>query len=152
MMRGLRAPPPVTMTRRGSSGRKARYAAAALLATAAFLGLQPRNLSTGFRVETTFGVDYRHQAVATTDVPAKMRAKLQAELPRLVGAENLADVQVAFAGANSSSLDYAVWADLRGAAAPLRTRLPGLLQRLLVEACNENGWTIPFPQLTVHRE
>ena len=137
---------PGSVVLNAAGGTRATYA------TAAFLGLQPRNLSTGFRVETTFGVDYRHQAIATTDVPAKMRAKLQAELPRLVGAENLADVQVAFAGANSSSLDYAVWADLRGAAAPLRARLPGLLQRLLVEACNENGWTIPFPQLTVHRE
>jgi hypothetical protein len=117
-----------------------------------FSACNPGTCRRGSGWKTIFGVDYRHQAVATTDVPAKMRAKLQAELPRLVGAENLADVQVAFAGANSSSLDYAVWADLRGAAAPLRARLPGLLQRLLVEACNENGWTIPFPQLTVHRE
>ena len=102
-------------------------------------------------VESTFGIDYRHQAAATAEIPAAMRAKLRAELPKVVGAEALRDVQVLFARANDSSLDYVVWADLAGAAAPLANRIPGEIQRLLVEACNENGWTIPFPQLTVHQ-
>ena len=119
--------------------------------TAAFLALNPRNRSAGFRVESTFGIDYRHQAAATTEIPARMRAKLRAELPKVVGAEALRDVLVLFARANDSSLDYVVWADLAGAAAPLANRIPGEIQRLLVEACNENGWTIPFPQLTVHQ-
>ena len=119
--------------------------------TAEFLGLHPRNRSAGFRVESTFGIDYRHQADAPTEIPARMRAKLLAELPKLVGPDALRDVQVLFAQANSSSLDYLVWADLAGTAAPLARRLPGEIQRLLVEACNENGWTIPFPQLTIHQ-
>ena len=102
-------------------------------------------------VESTFGIDYRHQAAATAEIPAAMRAKLRAELPKVVGAEALRDVLVLFARANDSSLDYVVWADLAGAAAPLANRIPGEIQRLLVEACNENGWTIPFPQLTVHQ-
>ena len=119
-------------------------------ATAAFLALNPRNRSSGFRAETVFGIDYRHQAAATTDIPAAMRAKLLAGLPKLVGADALRDVQVLFARANESSLDYLVWADCTGAAAPVADRIPGEMQRLLVEACNENGWTIPFPQLTVH--
>ena len=119
--------------------------------TAAFLGLQPRNLSSGFRVESTFGLDYRHQAIATAEIPAKMRAKLQAELPGVVGADNVADVQVFFACADRSSLDYSIWVDLKGAAAPRSLWVPGAIQRILVDACNENGWTIPFPQITVHQ-
>ncbi|MFH1029391.1 MAG: hypothetical protein V1791_15435 [Pseudomonadota bacterium] len=120
--------------------------------TAAFLGLHPKNLSGGFRVTSTFGVDYRHQAVATSEIPAKMRAKLQAELPKLAGAENVVEIQVLFSCASSSSLDYAVWVDLKGAAAPLSMLMPGTIQRILVEACNENGWVIPFTQVTVHKE
>ncbi len=120
--------------------------------TAAFLGLHPSNLSDRFRVATTFGVDYRHQAIATTEIPEKMRAKLQAELPSVVAAANILDIQVFFSCANSSSLDYSIWVDMKGAAAPANGRIPGAIQRILVDACNENGWIIPFPQMTVHRE
>ena len=119
--------------------------------TAAFLGLHPRNLSAGFRVESIFGVDYRHQAVATTEIPAKMLAKLQAGLSAVAGEGNVCKVHVLFACANSSSLDYAIWVDLKGEAAPRSRHIQGGIQRLLVEACNENGWAIPFPQMTVHQ-
>ena len=119
--------------------------------TTAFLGLNPRNQSAGFRLASTFGVDYRHQAEATTVIPAKMKEKLQSELPKVVGTENIVDIRVFFASANSSSLDYTVVADLAGAAAPSATPIAGAIQRILVDACNENGWTIPFPQLTVHQ-
>ena len=118
--------------------------------TAAFLALHPRNLSNGFRISATFGVDYRHQAVATTDIPARMLAKLRAGLPRLLEPAAPLDVQVRFATAAESSLDYAIWVDLPGTAAPAEIWLPGAIQQLLVEACNENGWTIPFRQITVH--
>lgn len=118
--------------------------------TAAFLGLQPKNLSAGFRVETTFGVDYRHQALATTEIPAKMQAKLQAELPRIIGPENISEIRVFLSGASNSSLDYAIWADLEGPAAPFYLQVPAAIQQILVDACNEQGWTIPFTQVTIH--
>ena len=85
--------------------------------TAAFLALHPKNLSNGFRISATFGVDYRHQAVATTDIPARMLAKLRAGLPRLLEPAAPLDVQVRFATAAESSLDYAIWVDLPGTAA-----------------------------------
>lgn len=119
--------------------------------TSAFLELSPRNQSGGFRLTSTFGVDYRHQAEATTVIPAKMKAKLQAELPQAAGAENIVEIRVFLACANSSSLDYTIVADLKGAAAPAAAPIAGAIQRILVDACNESGWTIPFPQLTVHQ-
>lgn len=120
--------------------------------TAAFLGLHPRNLSAGFRVESSFGVDYRHQVQATTEIPSKMQAKLKAELPKTAGPENILDIQVFFSRAAASSLDYCIWADLKGEAAPLFLQIQGAIQQILVEACNENGWTIPFTQVTVHKD
>lgn len=123
----------------------------AVYQTPAFLGLNPKNLSGRFRITSMFGVDYRHQAEATTDIPAKMRKKLQAGLPELVGAENIEKVQVLFSRAGDSALEYTVVADLKGAAAPKAVYVPGTIQRLLVEACNENGWTIPFQQITIHQ-
>jgi hypothetical protein len=129
-----------------SSGERTIYP------TADFLGLSPKNLSDRFRVTSTFGLDYRHQALATSEIPAKMKKKLQTELPAVVGAENLLDIQVLFSCAASSSLDYSIWVDLKGAAAPKSALVPGAIQRILVDACNEFGWTIPFPQLMVHKE
>jgi small-conductance mechanosensitive channel len=120
--------------------------------TAAFLGLQPKNLSAGFRVDSTFGIDYRHQTAATTEIPEKMRAKLQAELPRTVGAENIRNIQVVFSSATGSSLDFTIWVDLKGAAAPLGAMVRGAIQRILVESCSENDWIIPFPQIQVHQD
>jgi small-conductance mechanosensitive channel len=119
--------------------------------TTDFLGLHPRNLSGGFRVESTFGVDYRHQAAATAEIPNQLQAALQSELPEWVGSENLKKVQVAFSRANASSLDYAIWVDLAGGAAPLYERMEGAIQRILVDACTRNGWGIPFQQITLHQ-
>lgn len=118
--------------------------------TADFLDLHPKNLSERFRVTTTFGVDYKHQALATAGIPATMRQRLQAELPTVVGPDNILDLQVLFSCASSSSLDYLILVDLKGAAASQSALIPGAIQRILVDACNENGWTIPFTQVTIH--
>ena len=52
---------------------------------------------------------------------------------------------------NTSSLDFEARADFTGEAAPRYRELRRAMQRLLVDACTQNGWTIPFPQLTLHR-
>ncbi|MEZ5966162.1 MAG: hypothetical protein R3F56_20160 [Planctomycetota bacterium] len=119
--------------------------------TADYLAAKPTNLTHGFRVRSSFGIDYSHQAIATGDVPRLMRERLDRELRQLVGDDNVARLDVEFQAAGASSLDYIALADLRGGAASFYERIPRLLQRALVDVCNERGWTIPFPQLTVHR-
>lgn len=123
-----------------------------VLQTPDYLALSPRNLSTGFRVTTTFGIDYKHQADSATTIPAQMQRKLEAGLGELVGADHLKHVQVDLSEAGSSSLDYEINVDIHGDVAPKREILRRSIGRLLVEACNEHGWEIPFPQLTVHRQ
>lgn len=115
-----------------------------------FLALSPRNLSTGFRITTSFGVDYQHQAQATTAIPQAMQQKLEAELPARAGAERVQHVRVEFSQAAASSLDYEIEVDLAGEAAPKLPAIRRAIPRLLVDACNENGWVIPFQQVTVH--
>ena len=120
--------------------------------TAHFLSLSPRVLSgETFRLTSNFGVDYRHQAEATEKIPAGMKDKLTQGLPEIVPAEHIQDIKVRFALAGNSSLDYQVDVTLMGDAASQYEELNFAIQRLLVQACNENGWVIPFPQLTVHR-
>lgn len=118
--------------------------------TETFVQLNPRNLSTNFRIETVFGIDYQQQAVATSEIPEKMLEKLESALPQVVDPTWIKDVQVLFHAAAASSLEYQVLLDLDGKAASKMPMLRGSIQAILVDACNENGWPIPFTQITVH--
>ncbi|UHD16581.1 hypothetical protein [Thiocapsa bogorovii] len=119
--------------------------------TDVFVGLNPRRLSEGFRIVSTFGIDYRHQAIATTEVPERMRDRLEQELPDVVPREHIKAVAVYFQSAAASSLDYEIHVDLAGEVAPRMPLVRHAIQRILVDACNDNGWEIPFTQITLHQ-
>ncbi len=119
--------------------------------TATFLAQNPRNLSGGFVLTTSFGVDYSHQAEAVTTIPARLQEALTAGLTAELRAGELQDLRVELQSAGTSSLDYIVHAAFAGSAASRYLELRYLLQSLFVAACTRNGWRIPFPQLTVHR-
>ncbi|SKA85601.1 hypothetical protein SAMN02745166_01167 [Prosthecobacter debontii] len=116
-----------------------------------FLELCPENLTKNFRVKSIFGIDYKHQTISTTEVPAKLKARLEQELRHLVGADHLKNVSVDFSEAASSSLNYTILADFNGSVAQKYAFLARAIQRICVDACNENHWTIPFSQITVHQ-
>ncbi|MCB1131454.1 MAG: hypothetical protein KDN05_10025 [Verrucomicrobiae bacterium] len=119
-------------------------------ATEAFLEQTPENLSHGFRVSAAFGIDYVHQAVAVDEVPEILTRMLTESLFGDFGRDAVRSVQVEFANAGASSLDYDILADFDGSVAsrlgPIRRRI----QQCMVRACNEHGWVIPFTQITVH--
>ncbi|MGI9240484.1 MAG: hypothetical protein ACR2RV_06765, partial [Verrucomicrobiales bacterium] len=116
-----------------------------------FLSLSPKILSSNFRVATTFGIDYRHQAIATSEAPAIFKARLEAGLLAMVKPEELVDVDVLFKEVGASSLDYSIVADFAGSAAPKRNKLKYAMQGICVDVCNEQGWVIPFTQITLHQ-
>lgn len=116
-----------------------------------FLAASPRNLSCNFRISSTFGIDYQHQADCTTKIPEKMWAHLTREIFALVeNRELVLSLKVEFASAGASSLDYAIIADFDGALASKIQVLERALQRFAVDCCNANGWVIPFTQVTIH--
>ncbi len=119
--------------------------------TADFVAQTPKCLGPTFRMETRFGVDYQHQAICTTEIPEKMQAKLEAEIPKVVPPETIVKIFVEFASAAASALEYEIEVDLTEAAAPLYEDVEFAMQRILVDACNENGWVIPFTQVTIHQ-
>ncbi|HSO84407.1 hypothetical protein [Thiocapsa sp.] len=119
--------------------------------TDVFVGLNPRRLSEGFRIVSTFGIDYRHQAVATTEVPERMRERLEQRLPDVVPHEYIKAVAVYFQSAAASSLDYEIQVDLSGGAARHMAPIRHAIQRILVDACSDHGWEIPFTQITLHQ-
>lgn len=86
-----------------------------------------------------------------TQIPTRMETVLRREIPAIAGADHLVGLRVEFKAATASSLDYVVLVDLRGVAARDYDRLQRAISRVLVETCNEQGWVIPFTQVTVHQ-
>lgn len=119
--------------------------------TGSYLGNNPTNLSHNFRVATTFGIDYKHQADCTRAIPEAMRAHMLEGIKREPWGQHLLDFVVAFKSAGASSLDYVLCADIGGEAATSYGVIARVLQRLAVDACNQYGWEIPFAQMVVHR-
>lgn len=119
--------------------------------TAEFLESGATNLSHGFRLTTTLGIDYRHIAEATAEIPATLQSELSNGIGEFLGERGrLICLRVEFAGAAASSLDLEIIADFDGAAAACHAQLRRALQRHAVECCHRHGWAIPFPQIVVH--
>ncbi|MBK5929473.1 hypothetical protein [Halochromatium salexigens] len=116
-----------------------------------FLQQHPRRLSEGFRLVEHFGIDYRHQAIATDEVPRLMQAALEEALPTRLDETQLQAVSVSLERAGTSALDYRIEVRLDGTAAPQAERIRCAIQGILVEACNQHDWTIPFTQITLHQ-
>lgn len=119
--------------------------------TAEFLAQAPENLSHGFRVSCIFGIDYRHQKEAAEHIPAHFARQITTALETDFGREAVRSIKVEFHEAGASSLDYKILADFDGSMGARYQALHRRIQQLCLEACNANGWVIPFPQLTVHR-
>ncbi len=118
--------------------------------TGDYLSAAPTNLSMDFRIAVTFGIDYEHQAICTTEVAPQFQARLEQEIPNLVSEDTIRKLNVEFKEAGASSLDFAVLADFSGEAASKYSSLRRAIQRILVDVCNEQGYGIPFTQVTVH--
>lgn len=117
--------------------------------TLQYLELAPMVLSTGFRREIYFGVDYSLIGDAIASIPEKMQACLQSMLEAKLGGD-LQYLNVQLAEAADSSLKFCILVDCKGNAAPHWFFIPMWVQSALVDLCNQNQWGIPFPQLQVH--
>jgi hypothetical protein len=58
---------------------------------------------------------------------------------------------VEFKAANASSLDYLVYASMDGNSAASYFAIGRLIQKTCVDICNQEGWVIPFTQVTIHQ-
>lgn len=118
--------------------------------TPEFVKMQPANLSEGFLVSSTLGLDYLHQPDITQSIPAQLQTDLRTGLLTKVPAEQLVDLSVTFKEAATSSLDLSMIAKFSGTAADQYLELRRLLQQIALESCNAHGWHIAFPQVVLH--
>lgn len=115
-----------------------------------FLASSPVNLSRNFRLRVPFGVSYNQQSIATSEIPATIKKYIEERFKENGYDKKCLNLSVEFMQAGESSLDLMVLADFKGEMAEIYKRLERYIQRCCVEACTENNWEIPFPQLTFH--
>ena len=119
--------------------------------TGDFLGQNVRNLSReGFGVACTFGIDYQHQAICLDTVPDRFREAIIARFEQAGLKDDIENMLVEFKSASANSLDYQIYIVVNGRAADAYFRAQRLVQQACVDACNQEGWVIPFTQITVH--
>ncbi len=116
-----------------------------------FLSQSPLNLSINFRIKTLFGVSYDLQSISTNTLLETMDAYIKSQVEAEGYTNSLLNLRVEFAQAGGSSLDLVIITDFKGEMAPLYNRLSRAIQRWCTDACSQNNWDIPFPQLTVHK-
>lgn len=119
-------------------------------ATTAFLALNPRNLSHGFGIFTTFGFDYAEQANITRVIPENLQRFINDAMQQQPYAEHLHEFAIEFKDAGASALNLLIITTFDGKAAEHYYVIERFIQRATVDACNHYGWAIPFNQLTVH--
>ncbi len=118
--------------------------------TSDFMSLTPMNISKGFRIRIAFGVDYKHQAICTSEIPEKMTEFIRNGFAAEGYDNKDLSLKVEFDSAGASSLDYMIIADFTPKSAPLYKQLERAVSRLAVDACNGYGWDIPFTSITIH--
>jgi len=119
--------------------------------TTDFLANAPRNLSTNFRLKEVLGISYSLQKDSTGDILEILHQYILQRAEQEGYADKLLNLRVEFEKSNESSLDLVIIADFEGELADLYNRLRRAIQRWCVDACSENNWEIPFPQLTMHK-
>ena len=117
-----------------------------------FLALSPKNLSKSFRIKETIGISYAHQTQSTNEIVDILKIALNKRAIEEGYKEDFHNINVEFELAADSSLNLVVIADFKGSVADIYMRLRRSIQRWCVDACTENGWDIPFPQLSIHAE
>jgi hypothetical protein len=122
------------------------------IATTEFLQQPARNLSVdGFAIVVTFGIDYQHQQISLQQVPEQLHTGISAAFAASDYADDLKDLKVAFKAASASSLDYLIYASMDGNSAASYFAIECLVQQSCVDVCNQQGWIIPFTQVTLHQ-
>jgi hypothetical protein len=111
-----------------------------------------RNLSReGFAIAAVFGVDYQHQPISLQQIPRRLHSGLREAFANADFGEDLKDLQVNLKAAAASSLDYLIYANMDGNSAASYFAVERLIQQTCVDICNQEGWVIPFTQVTIHQ-
>ena len=113
-----------------------------------FLESSPSNLSSGFRVSATIGLDYELRKKATADIPKRLSDGVLRKIE--VRGYKHCRISVELSALADSAIEFTILLDVAGEYAKDYNKLRRLLQHCALEVCNEQRWGIPFPQVQLH--
>jgi len=118
-----------------------------------FYAMHVTNLSREetFGVNVTFGFDYAQQAICLDTIPEGIKTAVENALIEAGYEEGIRDIMVDLKEANASSLDFIIFLTVENSLASKYFALQRLVQKTCVELSNNESWSIPFPQLTIHQ-
>jgi len=108
-------------------------------------------ISDGYRAVYEFGLDYKHLAIARIEIPERINQCVQEHVGGILGSEALLSVDTRFVGLGDSALNFTVLADVGPGLGHEWKKMQKYLNHAVVEACLNQKWDIPFPQLVVHK-
>jgi hypothetical protein len=120
------------------------------LKTEDFLSASPKNLSKGFRLWITFGLDYAHIDLITGTIPGIFEKEITSGLMAKGFGDCMEQIAVQFKTAGPSSLDLEILADFTQEAGSNYEILQRIIPGICVDICNTYNWVVPVNQVRVH--
>ncbi len=121
--------------------------------TADFIKAKPNNISQGYSTTVNFGLGYEHFSLSIDDVIATIRTKVEAALKERGMLEYTTGVTVDFRRVEAGeSLLYTIIVGMGHDAVGFYYSLPRLIQKVCVETAQENGWNLPFTEVSLRRD
>lgn len=118
---------------------------------AEFLGTEFELISNGYASVYHFGLDYQHLSDAREIIPQIIDEKVRERMKIEMGENALKNVLTRFVALGDSALDFKVLAVMGPGFGADYGVIQKHLNRAVVDACLENNWEIPFPQMVVHK-
>ncbi len=116
--------------------------------TLQYLNLSPINLSKGFSLEITWGLDYLDQSILVSSIIPLINKKMNLLLSNY--AYKPSELTIDFHSAGDNSLNIYLLALFNGNFASHKVQINRELQKMLLNICSEENLKIPFKQLVVH--
>ena len=110
------------------------------------------SLSEGYRKTHIIGLSYKHLTLANSEIPIAISKAVHKRVAERIGAENILGIETRLVELSSSSLDFKVLIDIAPGQGPHWDRIQSDISNGTIDACLEQGWEIPFPQLVVHKD
>ncbi len=118
--------------------------------TADYLNLRPTNLSHGFTIDFTWGLDYSIQDQLASGLLAKIAEHFGSHLKNYNTPSK--NYELDFHSAGASSLNLYTMVSFSGEYAALRMKIQRDLHKIMLTVSNELKLSIPFNQLVVHQK
>jgi hypothetical protein len=116
-----------------------------------FLDTEFQVITDGYCAKYEFGLDYKHLKDAAVKISPILEETVSAEIKKILGADTLQSVEARFMGLGDYELKFEILVNLGPGAGDHWRRAQMYINKAVVDACVKHKWSIPFPQLVVHK-